>query len=509
MMEHLFRAILITVGARIYAEGLLCPVGYNLVRHTLVVDSENLTWSEAAIECTRKNGRIFTVMDNQSEQIFIDIMEEYSLGKAWVVYTGNIKDELDESDLKSPFYIMKDISDKKFDASSRPWGAKYAKINSESAWFSFDLSGCQWVRVDLGKPMCIYGIVTKGRKYLDRWTSVYKLNYKNDVDKNFITLQDDGKEELTANEDNDTPVYRNFTKPFNARFIRLYPKLWNIYPAIRFDLLVSNNSCPKEFPCGKCPAIINIPTSNATVQYESCCSKLPYVCETKSCVPDQKESSATITDSTIDNDSRKPEIQKEFSTLATIKDSAVVDNTTNYRSASNSAFSCVLCSMSLTIGLIIGMVLLVIIIIILLILLILSQRRKKYSQNASKSAVPAAHKIDKNKNEINRSVAKVSQNVTLTDPKDLYTQIDIKTKHKKSEMIYANMGAYNAAYDTTTDDTTTNDTATYNTISDDAKDTTLYHTPEDIGVYSFEKHTDDKDIPDGIEMFNNELYSDI
>ncbi|CAH1782117.1 unnamed protein product [Owenia fusiformis] len=497
--------ILIIAGPLINTDGLLCPVGYNLVRDIQVVDSENLTWSEAAMECTRRNGRILKVMDNESGQNAKDAMEKHLEGKAWVEYNGEVEDMSDPLQFRESFYIMEHISDEQFDASSQSWDAKNARINSSTAWRPQYADLCQsWVEVDLRKTMCIYGIVTKGQMDKNRWITVYKLLSKTDFDKNFHILSDGGKEELTANDDNDTSVYRNFTKPFNARFIRLYPQEWIGYPAIRFDLLVSNNSCP----CRKCPAIMNTPTGTVTIQYESCCSKLPYICETESC--DQ-------------------------------------DKTTDNPSANLGICSCALCSTSLTIGLIIGMVLFMILSIILLILLILSHRKQKNSQTISKSTNP--HEIDKNKNEVNQNVAKVSQNVSMTDPKHLYTQVDVRTKRKKSEMTYANTVAYNAAYDTTTDDTTTkdtatynttandtatynttandtatynttandtatyntttNDTATYNTTSDDAKGTTLDHTPVDVNVDNVKKHKDDHDIPDGMEMFDNELYADV
>ncbi|CAH1782118.1 unnamed protein product, partial [Owenia fusiformis] len=375
-MEHLFKVIFVTIFTTIYTDGLLCPVEYNLVRDTLVVDSENLTWSQAAMECTRRNGRILTVTDTQSEQN-VSLFEEYLYGKAWVGYTGYTQDKLDDSDSKTPFYIIRHISDKQFDASSHRGSAKYSKIDSSSAWWPASSDQGKWIQVDLRKTMCVYGIATKGQKSTNDWTIVYKLHYKTDFDNYFLTLQEDGKEELTANEDDDTAVYWNFTKPFNARFIRLYLQQWNGYPVIRFDLLVSNNSCPIDFSCGKCSAIVNTPGGNMTIKHESCCSKLPYICETETCEQDQKDSSplATVTYSAMDNGTTNPEIQKVSSTLPSNTD-PTIDNSTDIPGANNRNLPCAWCSTSLTIGLIIGMVLLMILSIIFLILLIVSQHYK-------------------------------------------------------------------------------------------------------------------------------------
>ncbi|CAH1794664.1 unnamed protein product [Owenia fusiformis] len=469
-MEHAFRLIIIITCLR-YMDGLLCPTGYRLSRETLVVDSVNLTWSEAAMECSSRNGTIIKVMDNKSKQIVKDTMEKYSLGKAWVGYTGDIEKMFDQ-DTREPYFIMKNVLDKQFYASSYKQYAKRAKIDSKSAWTPQHIRLCQWVQIDLKKTMCIHGIVTKGRKDASQWTKVYKLHYRKDTDTNFLTLQNDGREELIANTDSNTPVYRNFTKPFNAQIIRLYPQKWEKAGAVRFDLLVSDNSCPTDFTCGKCPAIVTTTTGNVTIQYESCCSKLPYICETETCDQDKKESS----------------------TAATVTS----DNNPGARNGIHSP------SNSITTGLIIGLVFFIIVSVILLILLIFLNRNFRNLANTAKPKDTDNHEREIKK----QSVAMVTPNLHLKtgQVKDLYSQVDVKTKCPKSGMIYTNTETYDTIFDTTQD---AKDKATYEDVAtDDITDTELYHTPTDVDVNSVEQKEDHIEIPDGIEMFNNELYSD-
>ncbi|CAH1782119.1 unnamed protein product, partial [Owenia fusiformis] len=478
----------------IYTDGLICPVGYNLVRDIQVVEPENLTWSEAAMECIRKKGRILTVVGNQSEQIAKDAMEK-SLGKTWVGYTGYyIKDELDESDLRTPFYIMKYIKDEQFDASSFSEYAEHARIDNQYAWWPKAARLGQWVQVDLRKTMCIHGIVTKGHKNTYQWTTVYKLHYRNKCSK-FHIFENDGKEELTANK---PTAYQNFTEPFNAQFIRLYPQKWNKdYPAIRFDLLVSNDSCPTDLPCGKCPAIMNTPTGNVTVQYEPCCSKLPYICEIELCDQDHKEAptQAIVTDSPFDYGTPNPEIQKESSTLPTITELAI-DNTTNIPGANHGNCPCALCSTSLTIGLAIGMGFFMIVSVILLILLILSQHYKNSCIYACTYPSKAGneHHIDTNKKDFNQTVEMVTPKVTSkAELVDLYSQVDIKTKHQKSELVSINKETDDTTYDTACHDTTNNATAS-----------AQYHTPVDVDLYSVEQK-----VGEGKTMDINDLYTQV
>ncbi|CAH1794661.1 unnamed protein product [Owenia fusiformis] len=327
---------------------------------------------------------------------------------------GRTVETSDQSDMSEPYYVMEYISDGQFNSSSFGTLAKYARINSTSAWLPRDINPItttEWIQVDLGKTMCIYGIVTKGRHDQQQWTTVYKLHYRKDGDINFLTLKDDGKEKLlSANRDQDTAVGRNFTKPFDARFIRLYPKCWDNYAAIRFDLLVSNNICPSDTMCEKYPSFI--PSS----------------------------SSAMI------------------------------------------------------IGLIIGMVLFMIISIILLILLIFSYRELSRCKYATE-AVQLHHTGNNNKREVNQGVSMpllTSNMYQKTEPKDMYAQVDVKTKRPKSDTIHPK-----------TDD------AGYSIIAD-CKDTTppdVYHTPADVGVHNIEKK-ENMDVPDGIKMYTNEIYKE-
>ncbi|CAH1779232.1 unnamed protein product [Owenia fusiformis] len=491
-MGCVFKILLMIIVSTRYTDGLLCPVGYKLMRDdTLVVDSENLTWSEAAIECSRMNGTIIKVVDNQSEQSAKDAMWKYSLDKAWIGYTGDIDETIDQSHLSEPYFIVENISDDQLKSSSyyNRWSeAKHAKFNSIYGWVPSKFTRlCHWVQVDLGKTMCIHGIVTQGRRNTDEWTTVYKLLYKK-YGETFRTLWDNGNEELSGNKDRSTPVYRNFTKAFNAQFIRLYPQSWHggrYLPAMRFDLLVSNNPCPTDFPCGKCPAMGTSTGGNLTIQYSSCCSKLPYICEIESCDQIQIESTSVTTITTVTSVTDLT-VENTTSTVTTATDSNIENTTTicedspeTHSRATGSVKS--ISSHSLTIGLIAGLVVFVFASFILTILLIISNRHQNSCKNPSKAE--SIYHSENNKTDSNQTVAVVTPNLhTKTEPKDIYARVDVKTKAPKPEVIYANT---------------------------EIDQVGLYDIAEDVDVYNAVEETgDNSEVPDGIEMFKNEIYDD-
>ncbi|CAH1777234.1 unnamed protein product [Owenia fusiformis] len=467
IVRVIVRVILITMASMIHTEGLFCPVGYNLVRDTLAVNLENMTWSEAALECARTNGTIINVIDNRSKEMASDTIKQYSLDKVWIGYTPDIRETFNPSDVGIPYFIIKDISDDQFSASSSwSWSdSDLAKIDSENAWVSYQTEGPFWVQVDLGKTMCIHGIVTKGKENRDWWTTVYKLLYRKDGD-NFRTLQDNEQKELSANTDKISRVYRNFTKPFDAQFIRLYPQYWNDYPAISFDLLVSRNSCPTDFTCGRCPAIVNTDAATLTIQYESCCSKLPYICEIESCDKDQEEAPtvAAATHSTVHNTT------KDHATHAT---------------------STVSCSTTLTIGLTIGIILFMTLSITLIILQICSyHKQNRYSSKAANHHLTGTDKV-----EMDQQGAMVTPKQLKTEPKDNNDKSLLD-----SSLVYANMQTGAATYNTGVE---AKDDVAHNTT-----DTVLYHTPADVDVYCVEKKVDNSEILDGIVMLKNDIYSE-
>ncbi|CAH1782115.1 unnamed protein product, partial [Owenia fusiformis] len=185
--------------------------------------------------------------------------------------------------------------------------------------------------------------------------------------------------------------------------------------------------------------------------------------------------------------------------------------------------------------------------IILLILLILSYRKQKNSRNPS----TAENQDQIQKNDVNQSMAIDTPNLhTKTDLNDLYTQVDVKTKVPKSERSVAKnetdeatwaLGAaqYHSIADVDNynveqkvDDCKPLDEANdlYTQVDDktkvpkpersvakketdeskwtiDAADTTQYHTIADVDDYSLEQKEDDCEIPEGIELMKNEIYS--
>ncbi|CAH1773606.1 unnamed protein product [Owenia fusiformis] len=472
-MEYLFKVTLILICSVRYMEGMVCPVGYMTSRDSVLkVNSEIMTWSEAAMECTRMNATIITVKDNQAEQAVKDAMNRNSIRKVWIGYSSNTEvgeTELGISDTTEPYFIMGNISDDQFSASSSHSSGitpKYANINSRTAWVpKYGYVG-EWIQVNLGEAMCVYGIVTKGRADHPQWTTSYKLQYSDDGDHFTKLIYNQQEQILLGNNDSITPVYNNFTKPFDAQFVRLYPQTWNSYNAIRFDLLISHHSCPSDF-CGTCPfaAIIR---GDLQFQHMSCCSKLAYMCitETESCILTKENSSTT--------------------------DTVTVNQNVADKFSQESVFS------PLVIGLITGIAILAIITIILLLLLLLTIQNRKRQDHKYSSKEPRDHPTNSKDRGMNQSVAMVPPNLHLDpDPKDLYTQINVKTKSPTLPVVYYNTKDYNNATDDYADET-------------DYVEDVLYDTPADSENINDQNKIVylDGNNKDGIEMVKNDIYLD-
>jgi len=104
------------------------------------------------------------------------------------------------------------------------------------AWEPLNPISGEWIQVDLGEEINVTGIATQGNaKQLvtEEWTTSYSLQYSNDGER-FVDY-DDGRV-FPGNEDKDTVVKNRIHPPIIARFIRVLPRTWHSWNALRMEL---------------------------------------------------------------------------------------------------------------------------------------------------------------------------------------------------------------------------------------------------------------------------------
>merc|ERR1719483_1770871 len=115
-------------------------------------------------------------------------------------------------------------------------GTADSPIGMQGAWCaSADAVGV-WIEVDLGDMRHITGIATQGRSDANNWVESYTVKgsmngydwqsfYNEEYDHIFI-----------GNSDRETVVTHSFVQHQRARYVRIYPQSWRIWPSLRFEV---------------------------------------------------------------------------------------------------------------------------------------------------------------------------------------------------------------------------------------------------------------------------------
>ncbi|XP_068680517.1 uncharacterized protein, partial [Montipora foliosa] len=91
----------------------------------------------------------------------------------------------------------------------------------------------QWIQVDLGKITKITRIATQGRQDAAQWVKTYSISYSVEGGP-FLAYNNDSI--LRGNKDQNTVVGHILNPPIVARYIRIHPKEYQSYMALRFEL---------------------------------------------------------------------------------------------------------------------------------------------------------------------------------------------------------------------------------------------------------------------------------
>ena len=87
--------------------------------------------------------------------------------------------------------------------------------------------------------MLVESITTQGQSYLDQWVTQYLLSYRYDESTpSFQVLQDRSGNDVVfnGNSDRNSKVVNAISPPFVARYVRILPKGWELWPSLRWEL---------------------------------------------------------------------------------------------------------------------------------------------------------------------------------------------------------------------------------------------------------------------------------
>eukprot|EP00162_Nutomonas_longa_P013805 comp21711_c0_seq9/m.48361 comp21711_c0_seq9/g.48361 ORF comp21711_c0_seq9/g.48361 comp21711_c0_seq9/m.48361 type:complete len:974 (-) comp21711_c0_seq9:98-3019(-) len=102
----------------------------------------------------------------------------------------------------------------------------------------------EWVQVDLGRIRPVGGVAFQGRRTGSYWVRNFFIQYSAYNQNDWTWYTDSGtgeRKEFSGNWDENTIVSHVFTRPFEARYIRVYANQFQGWPCWRFELYAPKN----------------------------------------------------------------------------------------------------------------------------------------------------------------------------------------------------------------------------------------------------------------------------
>ncbi|XP_077527874.1 hemocytin-like isoform X2 [Haemaphysalis longicornis] len=131
------------------------------------------------------------------------------------------------------------LRDSSFKASSSrdtSTGPQAARLRSVGSWVPNPGSD-EFIEVDIGKVVPLYGIETKGDPGRGAWVTSFVLLYSQDgVAYSQLSNPDGSPKALGGNHDARSLHLQYFEEPLEARFVRIQPRTWVSEPALKFEL---------------------------------------------------------------------------------------------------------------------------------------------------------------------------------------------------------------------------------------------------------------------------------
>ncbi|CAH1802433.1 unnamed protein product, partial [Owenia fusiformis] len=95
----------------------------------------------------------------------------------------------------------------------------------------------QWIQADLGRVMKVTGVIIQGRNGEDYWVTLFRVLYSTDgLNFKHVMHGNPPGLDFKGNTDRNSKVRYVFKVPIEARYVRINPRSWYRYPAMRFDV---------------------------------------------------------------------------------------------------------------------------------------------------------------------------------------------------------------------------------------------------------------------------------
>ncbi|ELU01282.1 hypothetical protein CAPTEDRAFT_221381 [Capitella teleta] len=135
--------------------------------------------------------------------------------------------------------LICNVGDAQLSASSEydaEYGARYSRW-SEVGW-SAGNDHSSWISVDLTENKRIGGVVTLASQY-DEYVKSYIIQYRLEGSAAWVDYTDASETTVTfmGNENRRDPVLNKFQEQIYARYIRLLPLTYSVWPSLRWELL--------------------------------------------------------------------------------------------------------------------------------------------------------------------------------------------------------------------------------------------------------------------------------
>ena len=123
---------------------------------------------------------------------------------------------------------------------SSMWNMHYApwegRLYSNRAWVARQRNTKQWLQIDLGTVTRVKRIATQGRYNAEQWVTSYAVSKSLNGVRFSAYREGKGVKIFQGNSERYFVVTHRFNRAFKARFVRIHPRRWRSYIAMRVEL---------------------------------------------------------------------------------------------------------------------------------------------------------------------------------------------------------------------------------------------------------------------------------
>ena len=115
---------------------------------------------------------------------------------------------------------------------------KHGMLSDSHGWCAASSQNGHWYVADLGSPLPVQGIATKGRGDASQWVTKYSVFVSKDKENWFAV---DGGKLFTGNKDNSRLMVNRFSEILNARYVKVQISNWKSHMSFRMGVVVAKS----------------------------------------------------------------------------------------------------------------------------------------------------------------------------------------------------------------------------------------------------------------------------